>query len=91
MMDFMKFLDLYEAKKESDVNIKYSYKNALKDIEKNNEIAKELLSNDGSIYVQMDVKEAHYLKIIYWHFNEGFFIYSGNFCQHNRHFTLEIF
>ena len=28
------------------------------------EIAKELLSDDGSIYVQMDVKEAHYLKIL---------------------------
>ena len=32
----MKFLDLYEAKKESDVNIEYSYKNALKDIESKN-------------------------------------------------------
>ena len=28
------------------------------------EIAKELLSEDGSIYVQMDVKEAHYLKVL---------------------------
>ncbi len=28
------------------------------------EIAKDLLREDGSIYVQMDVKEAHYLKII---------------------------
>lgn len=28
------------------------------------EIAKDLLSDDGSIYVQMDVKEAHYLKIL---------------------------
>lgn len=28
------------------------------------EIARELLSEDGSIYVQMDVKEAHYLKIL---------------------------
>lgn len=32
----MKFLDLYEAKKESDVNIEYSYKNALNDIERKN-------------------------------------------------------
>lgn len=32
----MKFLDLYEAKKESDVNVEYSYKNALKDIESKN-------------------------------------------------------
>ncbi|MCD6318030.1 site-specific DNA-methyltransferase, partial [Candidatus Aerophobetes bacterium] len=28
------------------------------------EVAKDLLREDGSIYVQMDVKEAHYLKII---------------------------
>lgn len=28
------------------------------------EIAKDLLGGDGSIYVQMDVKEAHYLKIV---------------------------
>ena len=28
------------------------------------EVAKELLREDGSIYVQIDVKEAHYLKII---------------------------
>lgn len=28
------------------------------------EVAKKLLSDEGSIYVQMDVKEAHYLKII---------------------------
>ena len=28
------------------------------------EIARELLREDGSIYVQMDVKEAHYLKVL---------------------------
>lgn len=27
-------------------------------------IARELLSDDGSIYVQMDIKEAHYLKVL---------------------------
>ncbi|EAJ0360933.1 site-specific DNA-methyltransferase [Campylobacter lari] len=45
-------------------NDKFKHSTWLTFIKNRLEIAREFLSDDGSIYVQMDIKEAHYLKIL---------------------------
>ena len=45
-------------------NDRFSHSTWLTFMKNRLEVARDLLSDDGAIYVQMDVKEAHYLKVL---------------------------